>query len=538
LVEDAVRTPCAHLYCKACLMKALELKHECPLDHCPLVPSQVTEDKIIQRTIGSLPCFCNQKDRGCEWKGTVSEIKGHEASCLYEIISCKYIGCGQKMLRSELAKHLLVCEFKETGEEQAKNQQINFSALDDRIRQSQTNEVQNGHANSTLRQRNPPDQIQTHYQTQTRPQNSPFSNLHQRRANPPITSNLSSPFTYFTFLFKLVFFPRKLHQQIAEADQTFITLVWIIAMIAASLPFATIYAFVPLKLFPISLDTDLRLRTGGFLFFVTIVTCIVKRGAVKIPFLFGVNIVDEIPVKCFFAFLFAASSVVSIRKSFDFLEMGIVSASTVGIFVISYLRYQSFHFTMKFAVLELLITITSIGFVGLRSSLNLGYSFDIAMFVYSIILAFLIGSFLEIVIEYGRAHNLIADEYEKEFLFHIFLDWMVSIGSNLFISTGLKVCGLEMIYIISAANHVKLFVWFGNFNGDGMLSKRSLLFSILSYVLWCTISVLAFLLARPRVCEWRVSDFDLLYAPMICLSTLCVTHSAMLLGRKWIKWFN
>ena len=60
-----------------------------------------------QREIRNLDVFCNNKDEGCSWVGSVSTLPDHLEDCGYETVSCPkcYSSCN-KLMRKDLKNHL------------------------------------------------------------------------------------------------------------------------------------------------------------------------------------------------------------------------------------------------------------------------------------------------------------------------------------------------------------------------------------------------------------------------------------------------
>ena len=90
----------------------------CPTCQKPISKDRIVNDKALQTEIQSLEIFCNQKEKGCEWEGTLKDTPVHNETCLFVMIDCPN-GCGAKFERrftethckADCPKRTVNCEF-------------------------------------------------------------------------------------------------------------------------------------------------------------------------------------------------------------------------------------------------------------------------------------------------------------------------------------------------------------------------------------------------------------------------------------------
>ena len=98
---------CGHHFCRDCLDRVSKDKKPCPICNSPF---KAMADKSLSRVIGGLKIYCTNKIDGCNWKGEVRGLEGHqklgdrEGECLYVEIPC-INRCGNKIQRHLLKKH-------------------------------------------------------------------------------------------------------------------------------------------------------------------------------------------------------------------------------------------------------------------------------------------------------------------------------------------------------------------------------------------------------------------------------------------------
>ena len=126
LCHLAMRDPvmiiaCGHKYCGPCFRR-LEVKMTtatnnnqqlltCPVDNAVIDVSQVVPDLGLARVIGCLVVRCDNKPRGCQWEGELSELPTHHKKCEF-ILPPPQASANQDVLASiaRLEKRIEVAE--------------------------------------------------------------------------------------------------------------------------------------------------------------------------------------------------------------------------------------------------------------------------------------------------------------------------------------------------------------------------------------------------------------------------------------------
>ena len=90
LVEEAVQTPCQHVFCKICILNWLEIGNlSCPVDRIPLSQYHLkTPSRIIKKLLDGLSVRCKNCDQGCSFitkLETANSLYDHENNqCIVE----------------------------------------------------------------------------------------------------------------------------------------------------------------------------------------------------------------------------------------------------------------------------------------------------------------------------------------------------------------------------------------------------------------------------------------------------------------------
>ncbi|KAK7232603.1 hypothetical protein SO694_0003515 [Aureococcus anophagefferens] len=84
--DDAVQTPCGHIYCRECIRSSLRRQAVCPQDRKALSHGQLRLVKeanpIVRRIWGAIKVRCCYAERGeCKWTGNLGDALSHEARC-------------------------------------------------------------------------------------------------------------------------------------------------------------------------------------------------------------------------------------------------------------------------------------------------------------------------------------------------------------------------------------------------------------------------------------------------------------------------
>lgn len=92
--NDAVQTPCGHVFCLGCILKAIDaLGPTCPIDKTDVLKEHLTPlkeaNRIVYRMLGRTVVRCENFSEGCNWRGELSEVSTHLQSCTKTPIHCK-----------------------------------------------------------------------------------------------------------------------------------------------------------------------------------------------------------------------------------------------------------------------------------------------------------------------------------------------------------------------------------------------------------------------------------------------------------------
>lgn len=107
--NDAVQTPCGHMYCRGCIHSSLRRQAVCPQDRIPLAHSQLKlvreTNPIVRRIWGAIKVRCLFAEKGeCKWTGNLGDSSAHEARC------ARRLGSPRDLRIKELDKKLAHAE--------------------------------------------------------------------------------------------------------------------------------------------------------------------------------------------------------------------------------------------------------------------------------------------------------------------------------------------------------------------------------------------------------------------------------------------
>eukprot|EP00117_Sycon_ciliatum_P037806 scpid37607/ scgid28201/ RING finger protein 151 len=103
---------CGHQFCHQCIVKALERSEICPLDRTPVslqAPGALVPNRGTKRIVGRFEVFCEKRERGCTWTGTLDSYDLHTRVCPKVIVNCPFqyagTGCDYECMRDEMEQH-------------------------------------------------------------------------------------------------------------------------------------------------------------------------------------------------------------------------------------------------------------------------------------------------------------------------------------------------------------------------------------------------------------------------------------------------
>ncbi|XP_066936267.1 TNF receptor-associated factor 5-like [Clytia hemisphaerica] len=124
LIRDATELPCKHLMCRECLIHyengvmGKSADESQPKFICSICQAEYrmeekfevkSTDRIIQT---SLPVYCKQATKGCQWTGCIKDYQDHTKYCDYLLVPCPNEGCVEEIMRLNLITHKNNCQFR------------------------------------------------------------------------------------------------------------------------------------------------------------------------------------------------------------------------------------------------------------------------------------------------------------------------------------------------------------------------------------------------------------------------------------------
>ena len=181
MVEPTVGCPGLHSLCRACYVKALKKKKECPMCRHPVDETTLVRNRDLAGLIAQQPLRCKhsegdaagpsaakraklapadsmtvkslrtelgqrgldstgnkpvlvarleedrKKDAGCMWKGCVGGLAAHLGECEWAPVKCLNAGCTESPPRKDLLEHNATCEHRKVPCGHCKRQQVQRS---------------------------------------------------------------------------------------------------------------------------------------------------------------------------------------------------------------------------------------------------------------------------------------------------------------------------------------------------------------------------------------------------------------------------
>ena len=109
LADPHMVSCCGHNFCESCIERVKASNGPCPM--CKEMSFQAMVNKGHLRIINGLQVYCNNKEKGCQWKGALKNLSTHlnkgkrEGECQYEVAMCRYEKCEAIGQRQHLKHH-------------------------------------------------------------------------------------------------------------------------------------------------------------------------------------------------------------------------------------------------------------------------------------------------------------------------------------------------------------------------------------------------------------------------------------------------
>jgi hypothetical protein len=106
VLNNAVESPCHHVFCKICIETWLQQNKNCPICRHKLIKRQLKPIlPIVQNMLNNLQVFCEHRSNGCPKKLTLEMYDKHVSECDFKLMNCKYEKCSVSVLRKFLKQH-------------------------------------------------------------------------------------------------------------------------------------------------------------------------------------------------------------------------------------------------------------------------------------------------------------------------------------------------------------------------------------------------------------------------------------------------
>jgi E3 ubiquitin-protein ligase NRDP1 len=106
LLDNAVQSPCRHVFCKICIKTWLHHNTNCPTCRHRLTKRQLKPIlPTVQKMLNRLLMFCDFRDNGCPEKVTLKIHDKHVNECDFKPVNCKYEKCSVTVLRKFVKQH-------------------------------------------------------------------------------------------------------------------------------------------------------------------------------------------------------------------------------------------------------------------------------------------------------------------------------------------------------------------------------------------------------------------------------------------------
>lgn len=116
VVEEPVAGKCGHLFCRACLEKALSKRREecpvCELDISSVVEAKAPSEELVEK-LGELSLQCKHHKDGCEAVVGYHALPAHMMrECKFRLVACEHKGCSEVVSHADLEAHMEQCNHR------------------------------------------------------------------------------------------------------------------------------------------------------------------------------------------------------------------------------------------------------------------------------------------------------------------------------------------------------------------------------------------------------------------------------------------
>lgn len=113
IILDPVVDPCAHIYCRTCILSHLSRDKTCPINNILLDEHGLNRLEVVNGILEKQMVRCKNRDFYCDWVGKLSELFTHlNVLCRRQLLDCTNKGCEVKIFREDLECHLELCDWR------------------------------------------------------------------------------------------------------------------------------------------------------------------------------------------------------------------------------------------------------------------------------------------------------------------------------------------------------------------------------------------------------------------------------------------
>ncbi|RUS87630.1 hypothetical protein EGW08_004615 [Elysia chlorotica] len=118
VLDEPKETPCRHVFCNACITRALETKKGCPMCRTRVtIPDLRPVLPLVNNLLNKLPMTCKNY-RGEKISASCKTIikkefyLDHLKKCEFEYVDCPHQGCKDMVIRREQTEHQESCLYR------------------------------------------------------------------------------------------------------------------------------------------------------------------------------------------------------------------------------------------------------------------------------------------------------------------------------------------------------------------------------------------------------------------------------------------